>query len=226
MTKTPKTVDTACDGCGKIFARSMKAHKRAIRLGQTKAHCSPTCYRSKPPVLCAHCGNLTTNPKYCSRSCSASVNGSLYPKKKAYRKQRICKRCSQTFTRSVNHCSYYLCPICLKAYKESSISKDMRLAYFYSARCMVGKHPSWKNSEIRRLNRKWNASLLLFPCANCGYDKHVELAHIKAITSFPKTAKIGDVNDLSNVIQLCRNCHWELDHGLLNLVIPARFALA
>lgn len=58
---------------------------------------------------------------------------------------------------------------------------------------------------------------MLVNCNNCGYNKHVELCHIKPITSFDPSATIREVNALSNVVQLCPNCHWEFDNGLLNL---------
>lgn len=54
-------------------------------------------------------------------------------------------------------------------------------------------------------------------CRNCGYDKHVEICHIRAINTFPDDTPISVVNDLANLVALCPNCHWELDHGLLRL---------
>lgn len=54
-------------------------------------------------------------------------------------------------------------------------------------------------------------------CSNCSYDKHVEVCHIKAISSFPLSAKIAEVNSPKNLILLCPNCHWEFDNGLLKV---------
>jgi hypothetical protein len=54
-------------------------------------------------------------------------------------------------------------------------------------------------------------------CVNCGYDKHIEVCHRRALTSYPLDTPIAIVNDLSNLVGLCPNCHWELDHGLLQL---------
>lgn len=54
-------------------------------------------------------------------------------------------------------------------------------------------------------------------CSNCGYDKHVEVCHIKSISSFNNESKISEINDISNLILLCPNCHWELDNGILKL---------
>jgi predicted restriction endonuclease len=54
-------------------------------------------------------------------------------------------------------------------------------------------------------------------CQFCGYDKHVEVCHIKSISSFDLSTTIREINDLSNLIYLCPNCHWELDKGILKL---------
>jgi 5-methylcytosine-specific restriction endonuclease McrA len=82
---------------------------------------------------------------------------------------------------------------------------------------LAGKHPSWLNSNIRNLNRTWNKELTKLPCPVCGYAIHVELCHKIPISKFPKTATLGEVNHPSNIIQLCRNHHWEFDHGILEL---------
>ena len=54
-------------------------------------------------------------------------------------------------------------------------------------------------------------------CAICGYNKHVEVAHIKAVSDFDDNATIDEINSLDNMIGLCPNHHWEYDNGLLKL---------
>lgn len=49
-------------------------------------------------------------------------------------------------------------------------------------------------------------------CQFCGYNKHVEVCHIKPIHTFSEDTLISVVNDPSNILVLCRNCHWEFDH--------------
>ena len=49
-------------------------------------------------------------------------------------------------------------------------------------------------------------------CQKCGYDKHVEVAHIKAISIFDENTLISVINHPSNLLVLCPNCHWEFDH--------------
>lgn len=55
------------------------------------------------------------------------------------------------------------------------------------------------------------------PCRNCGYDKHTEVCHRKAISDFDLSTPASVVNDKNNLIRLCPNCHWEFDNGLLDI---------
>jgi len=54
-------------------------------------------------------------------------------------------------------------------------------------------------------------------CQRCGYNKHIEICHIRPISSFPKKTKLKTVNARENILFLCPNCHWEFDHNLLTL---------
>ena len=54
-------------------------------------------------------------------------------------------------------------------------------------------------------------------CHICGYDKHVEVAHIKAVSEFEDTATVNEINSVNNLVGLCPNHHWEYDHGLLTI---------
>lgn len=159
---------------------------------------------------CLNCKKPTANPKYCCRSCSATQNNKIAPKRKLTRK---CLECDTI----VSNWRQYRCIKHLQAYKISCAEsyKFKTLAEYHEHLSVKGKHSSWKNSHIRVFNRAWNKNLTLLPCKNCGYNKHVELCHIKSVSSFPKTATLGEVNAATNNIQLCRNCHWEFDNGLL-----------
>lgn len=73
-------------------------------------------------------------------------------------------------------------------------------------------------SSIRKLAEKtYNDSGKPLKCAICGYDKHVEIAHIKAVSDFKESALISEINNIDNLIALCPNHHWEYDNGLLTL---------
>ena len=54
-------------------------------------------------------------------------------------------------------------------------------------------------------------------CSICGYDTHIEIAHIKAVSNFDSSATIAEINLIDNLIALCPNHHWEYDNGILKI---------
>jgi len=60
-------------------------------------------------------------------------------------------------------------------------------------------------------------------CTNCGWAHHVHVCHIKAIKDYSKETLVSEVNDPSNLVLLCPNCHWLFDNE--KLVLPERFEL-
>ena len=173
-------------------------------------------------VTCANCNTTIDRAPsqlkrgrgraFCSRSCATKINNSLSPKRK---KTTLCVDCQAPVSRVGGRCRS--CLIAHNNHLSGQTTKKLTLAEYWAKASVSGKHPSWKNSHIRALNRAWNRDLTELPCAVCGYAHHVELCHIKPLSAFPPTATVGEVNARENVIQLCRNHHWELDNGLLSL---------
>ena len=161
---------------------------------------------------CLICKKETKNPKYCSRSCAAIHTNKLYPKRKT---KKICNVCGEP----VMSYRHNFCEIHQKEYLENRFEylKELPLKEFWNTKYLKDLHKSSKNSHIRVLARSHFKHLRQKPCYNCGYDKHVELCHIKPISSFGEDAKLSEVNCENNLIQLCPNCHWEFDNGLLNI---------
>jgi len=65
---------------------------------------------------------------------------------------------------------------------------------------------------------RWRAKIAfkqtgITKCQKCSYDKHIEICHIKPISTFPLETMLSEINDLKNLIGLCPNCHWEHDFG-------------
>jgi len=52
-------------------------------------------------------------------------------------------------------------------------------------------------------------------CFLCEYDKHFDVCHIKDVSEFDNSSLISEINDISNLIGLCKNHHWEFDHNSL-----------
>lgn len=154
-------------------------------------------------MLCVTCQKPTGNPKFCSRSCAAAFNNKAFPKKKLIRK---CVRCANV-VKSYRH---QLCSEHWEEYKNS-LWKNKTIGEYRNKLSVKGKHKSWANAHIRHFAQSWFKKERT-SCESCGYDKHVHLAHIKAVSTFPDTALLSEVNARENIRILCPNCHWEFDN--------------
>ncbi len=151
-------------------------------------------------MKCRHCGQKTTNPIFCSRSCAASFNNKKVPRKTKHLK--YCKHCEkQIFGRRTT------CDRCNPSYVDWSkvtLSEVKQKATFqYSARVRQLARKNYRQSDNPKA------------CLICGYDKHVEVCHKRPINEFPDDTYISEINDPNNLIALCPTHHWELDHGHL-----------
>ena len=159
---------------------------------------------------CFNCQTLTQNPKFCCRSCSVSFTNKLNPKRK---RTSFCKKCNAPVIYNRKHCDS-----CKKT-NEDLFKKHLTLKDLQEYAIVTKCHPSWTNSIIRQRCRKLYKNAFT-KCKACGYSLHIEMCHIKPISSFPPETPIGVINDKNNVIALCRNCHWEFDNNHLSLVFP------
>ncbi len=157
---------------------------------------------------CELCGKITKNSKYCSRSCSASMNNKV-PKRE---KTSLCHVCGK----------YVHCPprnasrnrTCRNCYVREQIEQfgDKKISDFSST---YARH-RYQNIRLHA-HRVAKFYELEKKCQICGYDKNVQLCHKKSIASFPKNTKLSTVNNIDKLVYLCPNHHWELDAGLLKL---------
>jgi hypothetical protein len=152
--------------------------------------------------LCLFCGQKTKNPKFCSTSCAAKHNNSLFHKRK--QKTRYCKHCGIVIRAGRTVCDN--CNPSLVDWSQRTL-KSLQDSAKYQV--------SAKVRDIARYN--YDKANLPRVCANCGYAKHVEICHVKAINSFSDETPVAVINDLTNLVALCPNCHWEFDNGLLLL---------
>jgi transcriptional regulator with XRE-family HTH domain len=80
------------------------------------------------------------------------------------------------------------------------------------------KSSSKKFNQIRKYARLFlSESKVDKKCVICGFNVHVEVCHIKAISSFSKYSLLKEVNSLDNLVYLCPNHHYMLDAGLIEL---------
>lgn len=159
---------------------------------------------------CLTCGVDTVNPKFCCRSCAAKHTNKI-PKRVIKKK---CTKCDNLVPTHLDS----LCAVHFLERKNALIDWRKRTIADYTERESTKRqHASSKFMHIRALNRSWNKDMKKKPCYNCGYDKHVELCHIKPLSDFDPSTTLEEINNPTNIVQLCPNCHWEFDNGLLSI---------
>jgi hypothetical protein len=114
-----------------------------------------------------------------------------------YPKQYDLCECGQSKTIKSNYCN------------KCSNSKRIKFHTLKDTTHSVVHGQSARFNIIR--GRARNQHKHIKACQFCGYDKHVEVCHIKPIHSFPEDTLVSIINDPSNILILCPNCHWEHD---------------
>lgn len=212
-------IEFICDNCGKIIIKT-----KMKDINRKKHFCDKICHTAYLKKMaystnCLFCKKETTNPKFCSKTCAASYNNKLSPKRKRnfylpqnYNKKnneekiKFCIVCGKITTYRSKYCKE--CNPQIVDWSKTTI-KEIRY---------TSSHRSNLFAKIRdNAKRVFKQSNLPKSCVYCGYQKHFEVCHIKPIYMFDENTTISVVNDLSNLIALCPNCHWELDNGLINI---------
>lgn len=171
------------------------------------------------PAICRHCKKIIPTKEgvrpsetrlklFCDHSCAASHNDRFFPKKKRTRRCKMCGSHDLPITSR-------FCDKCKDERKRGTRPTDT-LEQLISRPYLADRHPSWRFAQIRAIARDWNRDRPKV-CQSCGYSRHVEYAHIRALSNFPVTATLGEINGEANVLVLCRNCHWEFDHKQLTV---------
>lgn len=98
--------------------------------------------------------------------------------------------------------------------EESSKILRKTIKELYEESKNIGKVGDCVRKYSRRLYDEYG---LPRKCAVCGYDKHIQVAHIKPIYQcLRENITVQEVNSPNNLIGLCPNHHWEFDHGFLS----------
>lgn len=143
---------------------------------------------------CLHCNALTTNPRYCSRSCAAKELNKI-PKRKLGKYR--CKTCHVPIKSGYMYCSDCWSP------GRGDITLNEAI--------YTRHHKSSAYALVRTRARQVTKNRPQV-CSSCGYNKHVEVCHIKPISSFDETTLLSTINAEDNLKLLCPNCHWEFDN--------------
>ena len=149
------------------------------------------CLNCNKPILRKEGEKLadTKKKKFCNQSCSAKYHNNLR------KKPSKCKICGEEISNGRKRCDK-----CLVIY-ISKISHILK---------KDTTHPKIR-SHARTVFRKANPEIR---CVNCGFTHFTEVCHKKAIAEFSDDTPLSIINDLSNLTQLCPNCHWDFDHNI------------
>lgn len=151
------------------------------------------------PKICLYCDSVikvaekqtvreVKKKKFCNRSCAAKYNNSLYPKRS--KKEKV------------------------KKPEKENLYETLTKGELYSRR----KNWQSANSSIRKYARlSYEKSKKPKKCKICGYNKHVDICHIKNVSEFEKNCKLSEINNITNLVALCKNHHWEFDNGFIKL---------
>lgn len=188
-----------CLQCDTILAKHQKKF--------CSVHCSCAFLHkknSKPPKECLFCKKSTKNPKFCSTKCSSHYNNKLKPVlckscdiiiADRWVSRKYCESCRYTNNPNYRDWSKLTC---------GDVRKDKSTFRFHA------RIRSLARSVYKRSGKPQH-------CVNCNYRNHFEVCHIKPISQFDDNTIISTINSISNLVALCPNCHWDLDHGLLDL---------
>ncbi len=153
---------------------------------------------------CKHCGADTKNARFCSRSCSASYNNAGVRRHQG--ESTKCVDCDVVIQKGSTRCK--------TCHGKTFHYGDMTLLEARNEKHL--NNGGGVNALVRYRARKFMLDNYT-ECVRCGYDKHIEAAHVKPIADFDENALISEINNSENIIALCPNCHWEFDYGELTL---------
>ena len=136
--------------------------------------------------------------KFCSRSCAASYNNRLYPKRYSKVKCGVCGKAIDARSK--------LCKPCRDALElERILAKPIGSMFCRGAsRAKFNRIREWARRLLEKQGREKR-------CLICGFDVTVEVCHLIPISDFLDSTPMGIVNCPENLVYLCPNHHAELD---------------
>ncbi|MCK9567322.1 HNH endonuclease [Candidatus Pacearchaeota archaeon] len=191
------------------------------------------------PSLCEQCGNIihvedlqvaqVRRKRFCNRVCVTRFTKNRLGSGKEY----FCDNCKCKLDLKRNERGKIkyrkFCDGCYKLNRVSqspTLTAEQKLKpniYDFENQTkgsLFARRKNWQSasSTLRKKARIiYDSSGSPKKCYVCGYDKHYEVSHKKPVSCFQDDAKVSDINDISNLVALCRNCHWEFDHGMLKV---------
>ena len=185
------------------------------------------------PNRCQHCKEIikvkdhepvyeARRRKFCSHSCASMFHNlkRRVPARRVFTMQ--CQMCRQSLLIESD------CPSSARRRKYCDKCRSLRFA----ANAAPNPLGQRTKGELFSATRSWQSARSSirknaysvyaqsgkpFKCVVCQYDKHVEICHIRSVSSFANLELIATINSPDNLVALCPNHHWEFDHHLLTL---------
>ena len=227
-TKPAKKLEVCFAGCNATIIKERKRIQAAVK-NETNMFCSIKCYAETnsrlvtTEHLCGFCSKkvLRTPSElakidvvYCSQSCAAKMNGSKYVKRIRQSVDKFCE-CGKKiaeFSKGCNDCRF--------SQMKSNSRLRMQSTTFASYKSTSNNESYRYYARIRQDARTLAVEHYKMEkaCHHCGYSACVELAHIKALSTFPDSATGAEMNARENLVYLCPNHHKEQEMGLIEII--------
>jgi hypothetical protein len=173
--------------------------------------------------------------KFCDRTCSAIYNNSKRVKTvkrtdrpRVQTKDQVlhCERCRSVLLlekKNGRTLSKKYCPDCRRKIQSEIAHKAFGngngdIVENCSKTELRNKRKDWNNfraSVSKHARGVYKKSGKPYVCAVCSFDAHVQVCHKVSVSEFPDTTLISEINSIDNLVALCPNHHWLLDHGRL-----------
>ncbi len=180
------------------------------------------------PNHCLFCGLIILIPpnakvneirrkKFCNRSCAAKyTNRNRIPLFLTQNKEGNCQNCGKSiiYNKCLSGKGYFPRRYC----NTCCLIKRLRgrqMVQFATKGELLEKSKNWQSARSmlrRHAQRNYLLSDKAKVCQICGYDKYIEICHIKSVKFFSNDTPLSTINHLDNLIALCPNHHWEHDH--------------
>lgn len=159
------------------------------------------------PIVSNQCLNCTTpvatgpgrTGKFCSRSCATTYNNTHRPKRQL---TKSCKTCTVKIKSTVSYCSDC---------SPSGVFQAKTLGELRE----TSKTDASVYNRIRLYSRNIAMKLPHQHCIICGYHNHVEVAHLRTLSTLSDDTTVEQAGGAHNFVLLCPNHHWEFDYGNL-----------
>ena len=176
--------------------------------------------------ICKLCGKIYNNGKALNGHTTLRHRNIIITGNKKEKLELICKQCKKLFLVIPSDFTRLFCSVrcsnkSRKKIQYLKVKSITKLINNNTKNELFEKRKNWQSarSSIREYATRvyFEDNKLECRCKICGYTTHVEICHIKSVSSFSGESIISEINAIENLVALCPNHHWEFDNGILKL---------